>query len=547
MMKHLWALPAILRVVLASQHHFSVFDDLLAYPQYEILYSDSVVSEDYAEKALSAVVSRNSPQSTAVADPPATSDTSLHRPFEKHSHLEPELHLDSDIATYENMILNDMRYLCSIPRVPDEDTHQNNTKPNPDEEEKELARATTRGWELLQEMEGSCLYFFSGWWSYSFCYGDEVRQFHQLPPGKNVPVYPPVEDQGVTAYILGKFDGGLKSGKKGGKKDGTQKTLGGKAKLAQDSGSGGNGRETRERGLARLEAKGEMRYLVQKLKGGTICDLTGKERNIEVQASTCLMEGHPERISLIKETAICQYVMVISTPRLCNDVAFQPPKASKPHAIACTPVLPEASIPAYLAEKEAADSKIDANLDLFLEEEVEAYLAKGIPLPTTPIIIGDIEVGGHAIVPKGKKIEKSVVVGGGKETLIATIAKSDGFIASDSDMKKVGIRTHREVEGVKKEVERVADGKAWRLDVVETPRGKELRGVIEEDEDGETTKGVGDKKIGKKLTTQKTLLDAKKDYRDRLEAAEKASSEGDVLDEFEDSEEGSDETYKEEL
>lgn len=242
--------------------------------------------------------------------------------------------------------------------------------------------------------------------------------------------------------------------------------------------------------------------------------------------------------------------MVISTPRLCNDIAFQPPKASKPHAIACTPVLPEASIPAYLAEKEATDNEIDANLDVFLEEEVHAYLAEGIPLPKVPTIIGNIEVGGHAIVPKGKKIEKSIVVGGGKETLIATIAKSDGFLASESDMKRVGIRNHREVEGVKKEVERVAGGNAWRLDVVETPRGKELRGVIEDDQDEEKTKEGGDKKIGKKPPTPKTLLDAKKDYRDRVDAAEKEESEGEVVEVVEleeESEGGSEETYKEEL
>lgn len=182
------------------------------------------------------------------------------------------------------MILNGTRYLCSIPRVPDEDTHKNNTKPNADEEEKELARATTRGWELLEEMEGSCLYFFGGWWSYSFCYGVGVRQFHQLPPGKNVPVYPPVEDQGVTAYVLGKFDGKTHDGKS----DGTQKTLGGDSLSNTVSSAGISGRETREKGLARLEAKGEMRYLVQKLKGGTTCDLTGKERKIEVQASAGL-------------------------------------------------------------------------------------------------------------------------------------------------------------------------------------------------------------------------------------------------------------------
>lgn len=241
--------------------------------------------------------------------------------------------------------------------------------------------------------------------------------------------------------------------------------------------------------------------------------------------------------------------MVISTPRLCNDIAFQPPKASKPHAIACTPVLPQASIPAYLADKEATDIQIEANLDIFLEEEIRAHLADGVPLPKVPIVIGDIEVGGHAIVPPGKKIEKSVVVGGGKETLIATIAKSDGYLASDADMKRVGIRTHREVEAVKKEVERVAGGKPWRLDVVETPRGKELRGVIEDDnEEKEEKAKEGGDKIGKKPPMQKTVLDSKKDYREPVDAFDtKAESDNSEKAVIEESEDGSEETYKEEL
>jgi protein OS-9 len=32
-MKHFWALPVFLRLVVASQHQFNVFDDLLAFPQ----------------------------------------------------------------------------------------------------------------------------------------------------------------------------------------------------------------------------------------------------------------------------------------------------------------------------------------------------------------------------------------------------------------------------------------------------------------------------------------------------------------------------------
>jgi hypothetical protein len=32
-MRNFWALPAVLRIAVASQHTFSVFDDILAFPQ----------------------------------------------------------------------------------------------------------------------------------------------------------------------------------------------------------------------------------------------------------------------------------------------------------------------------------------------------------------------------------------------------------------------------------------------------------------------------------------------------------------------------------
>lgn len=37
-MRNFWALPAVLRIALASQHAFSVFDDLLAFPQVRCAY-----------------------------------------------------------------------------------------------------------------------------------------------------------------------------------------------------------------------------------------------------------------------------------------------------------------------------------------------------------------------------------------------------------------------------------------------------------------------------------------------------------------------------
>lgn len=163
------------------------------------------------------------------------------------------------------MTLDHQRYLCKLPIV-------NSTTGRPDanqtqskqDEDKELARANERGWELLQGMQGNCVYFWSGWWSYRYCYGQGVKQFHQLPPSQGIPAYPPVEDPGVIGFTLGAVEEPIPVTEKG---------------LAETKPNQPN------KPLGNLETRGETRYLVQRLEGGTICDLTGKERRIEIQVS----------------------------------------------------------------------------------------------------------------------------------------------------------------------------------------------------------------------------------------------------------------------
>lgn len=46
-----------------------------------------------------------------------------------------------------------------------------------------------------------------------------------------------------------------------------------------------------------------------------------------------------DRIDWIKEVSICCYLMVIYTPRLCNDVTFLPPRDNKANGITCREVL----------------------------------------------------------------------------------------------------------------------------------------------------------------------------------------------------------------
>jgi len=469
-------------------------------------------------------------------EPHHTPETSLHTIREDGEQLDGHLNgIELEIEGYEYMMLRDQRYLCSIPRViPEDDRQKSNT--TAEDEAKELELAAARGWDLLKDMEGNCIYYSSGWWSYSFCHNEGVRQFHQLPPGRNVPHWPPIEDQGVAAYVLGKF--GSDRDENANPSSEQQKTL--------DSGDEA-GKEIRERGLVQMETKGEMTYLVQKLGGGTTCDLTGKPRKVEVQVSIFSFQVHRsfnihdfqfycdptsgDRINVIKEISTCQYLMVISTPRLCSDVAFQPPQDSRPHLITCSPVVSEEQLPAWLAAKDAREEEQDRELDEKLERVLQGLQTGQIMFdrdangdirdakPLQPQTVGGIVVGGNNIVPKGIKIEKSAIVGGGKETLVATIARSDGFILSDKELRGLKIPGGKEVEAVKKEISKVAQGKAWRLDIVETPRGRELRGIIDEGEDEESPPG------------------------------EDGSSEGggETMEKIEDGEAGSEEGYKEEL
>lgn len=249
---------------------FSVHDDILAFPQvasppplkgpsqfwslsssiqYEVQFPQDPISEAEASARLA-----QAPTSSAFGASPTSSTD---------DNDEDDVVQKAE-ESYETLWLGDIRYLCSVPVVkPPPALNATEKEISRAAEEKELARATTRGWELLSELEQECLYFVSGWWSYSYCHNHEVRQFHQKPPQSGTAIAtPPTEDPGTPSYVLGQV-----SAEK-------------RAKTEKQKGEGKN--PTKGEGME-LQATGELRYLVQKLGGGTTCDLTRKERKIEIQ------------------------------------------------------------------------------------------------------------------------------------------------------------------------------------------------------------------------------------------------------------------------
>ncbi|KAF2133063.1 Pkinase-domain-containing protein [Dothidotthia symphoricarpi CBS 119687] len=526
--ENFWALPAVLRIAVASQHAFSVFDDLLAFPQYAVVWPDTFIAEDEA----TALLAQHAPRSSGSAplEPQETQELSKRDPLSADT---PPTD-DALEQTYEAVVLGGQRYLCSIPTIPEE-VPQNSTTTAEEakaEEEKELMRATDRGWELLEGMKGNCIYYLSGWWSYSFCYKDEVKQFHQLPPSRGIPMYPPVEDTSVWSFVLGRYP-----------KDDKRKTLGSEQGTKETFDDEGNMAHHEEKGMEipRLESKGSSRYMVQQLSGGTQCDLTGKDRKIDVQFH-CNPQS-ADRIAMIKETSTCSYLMIVDTPRLCNDIAFQPPQENLAHPISCRPVVPASDLPAWETLRlEAQAREADRLAALKLQKQKLKDAPPGALKDTSNplrdlaqsakrIVIGGIEVGAHQLVgSEGKVIEKSVVVGGGKETFLGTVASSDGSQMTAEQMRELMITDPKAVEKLKANLDKLAGRKGWKLDLVDTPRGREFRGIIEVDEEEKGKKGKGEKKD-----------------EDKAVKGGEGEAEEEYADEEEDVQEGSEEVYKDEL
>lgn len=231
---------------------------------------------------------------------------------------------------------------------------------------------------------------------------------------------------------------------------------------------------------------------------------------------------------MIKETSTCSYLMIVDTARLCHDAAFIPPQENLAHPISCQPVIPEAQVDDFTAkqieskarEAERAMAEHDDVNNNPLREVIDGLEGSTKRGP----IIGGVEVGAQARVgSEGRIIEKSVVVGGGKETYIGTVAASDGSQWSKEKMKEHNIVDPKDVEKLKTNLKKLAGRKGWKLDLVDTPRGREFRGIIEAEDQDELEEK------------------AKKEMEKQTKAAEDDEAEEEEVNE------GSEEVYKDEL
>lgn len=116
----------------------------------------------------------------------------------------------------------------------------------------------------------------TGWWKYEFCYGRHVRQFH-------------MDKNGETSIMLGYFDENEH-----------------KKWLATHP-------------IKRPIREGSRAQLIHFYQGGSKCDITGEQRQTEVQLRCPENSSSMTKVSLyLMEPRTCQYILNVETALICD-------------------------------------------------------------------------------------------------------------------------------------------------------------------------------------------------------------------------------------
>jgi len=235
-------------------------------------------------------------------------------------------------------------YICLVPGPLDIDPPTTDDQPTAN-------ASPARTWSLLQPLTGTCLYHRQGWFTYSYCHNNEIRQFKELMqanPHQSGGAYKPEENPEWEAYTLGRPPTNSNTGVDLTVTDQNAHSAG--LELVRNAGS---------------------HYLVQRWGDGTICDKTGRSREVEVQFH-CSMTMTDDTILFVKETKTCSYVLAIHTPRLCAEPGFKSRLDSNGEAeIHCREIIPNAlPVSEATSTDPSATSAADANIN-----------QAGVPLP----------------------------------------------------------------------------------------------------------------------------------------------------------------------
>lgn len=164
---------------------------------------------------------------------------------------------------------------CSVPSLEDKEEAQQQQQPTSSVSfDPVLALAPLK--------QTQCLYRIDSWWTYEFCFGASVKQFHQDHGSM----------QRTQEYVLGLFD----------------------------------------KSVSTLTVEQDTNLATQRYVGGTKCDLTGEPRLVDVRFVCNERSDGTTFLGELQEPSTCKYLLTIVTPLAC-------PKGGSSNAAKKTPTI----------------------------------------------------------------------------------------------------------------------------------------------------------------------------------------------------------------
>ncbi|NWV81896.1 OS9 protein, partial [Dasyornis broadbenti] len=165
--------------------------------------------------------------------------------------------------------------------------------------------------ELLRPMgTAPCLLKTKDWWTYEFCYGRHIQQYHLEESEIKGDIL-------VLGYYQSAFDWNDETAK-----------------------------ASKQHQLRR--------YHSQSYVNGSRCDLTGRAREAEVRF--LCEEGAGDYIARVDEPQSCSYVLTVHTTRICHHPFLRPSPGLAPQPIRCQPALSPAQYVQYV-RAQVSDTK----------------------------------------------------------------------------------------------------------------------------------------------------------------------------------------------
>jgi len=190
-------------------------------------------------------------------------------------------------------------YSCVLPEV----------LSNQEDEKEALKKENDDVVKILDKsLNGSCLTYHKGWWSYKVCHKKKIQQYHMNEKGE--------VDGDIT--LLGVYqsedDWSIKD--KSGKKTGNL-------------------------------------YHKQTYVNGTKCDLTTKSRSVIVQYYCSSSDANA--VIRVEEPSTCEYIITVNSKALCTHTLFKEKVKANEISLVCSPVLKEEDFNKYMEMKKAKE------------------------------------------------------------------------------------------------------------------------------------------------------------------------------------------------